>query len=372
MDISKTLTLFKILLSDEEQVALNDKITNLNSLLSQGVQDNTEQIESSKSEIFNLLENSQVSSLPPSYLNLLENLNGYEYFGEKAKEKIVSIIHTESYKIIPELEAYRNDRQTFLDKIGSFISSSETLGIQSHSIEEGKYEIGIIIPREITDLKDLSDKLSIIDRLIKKIAEINNEEVKSDLSLISTGSWEFYVFCGVGMATSLMILLNHIADFIKKIEEIKKITKETETISNDSLKKGFEEAETLAYENMVIKCQSVINEFDGNKQRKEELKNYIRLDLKNILREVKKGIQLEVISKLDKETGEVPEENGGKPTQLNISLKLTNRKLVEIYSLDKEVLKLPEPIEKDIEDSEIIDKASEEIKEVKQPKTPKK
>lgn len=292
MDTSKLLNVLKDVSVEEENLKINIKLDELFNFIKQN---NAGQSDIKKSEIYELLENSILNEYTKSNLSIIKKIKGGDYLGLGAKNFLENIFSSENFKLVPRFEEYRKNRSNFIQNVKNLIKGLEDFEFEPHYQEE-LYEIGLILPNDYKELDKLYKALNDWDKFLKIVSEILGEESKNEITLVNSGSWEFFVLKTAIVAKTLDIIFNKIADLYLKIQKIQKNSEELKFLKNKTIESELIAEEKKIYNSFV---EDVLNEtlkkYKGEDGRKNELKNGLKSDLKKILKLTNYGASVEII-----------------------------------------------------------------------------
>ncbi len=328
MNTAKLLNVLQDIKSDEESLKIQTKLEELKSSVSANQIENTED---KRKEILDLTQEASTNELTKSSQKIIAEINGTRYVGQGIAVAVEEMLSTDAYKIVSRLEEYIRERRDFFQTINNLITNLEKVSIEAHFQKED-FEVGILLPESFSEIKDLQKALGDFDEFLKVVSEITGEQTPNKIVLVSEGCWEFFVLKGVAAAKAIDVVLNKLADFYLKIQKIQQTGEEIKFLKNKNIESELNnERKKLANEML----DTIVTELlKGYKQtdtgRKNELKNGLKARLKQILKLIDKGAELEVV----KPYADVDSDGEGEDGEKKITAK--DKELLEVMkSLDK-------------------------------------
>lgn len=337
MEISKLLNVLTDILNEEENYDFQNKIVSLKN----SIQNSQEkEIENLKQELFEDLKHSIINQFVKSDLKILEEIKGTIFWGNFCKIKLDEIIN-KPYGREENFVKFIDDRNQFIEKNRILKKTLEQNDFKCHfHSEESEYELGFLIPNQITDLEQIKKEIDFLDKFLKDIKEISNEERTNKITLLNNGSWEIFIGIGSGVLLILTIIEKILA-VIKQIEDIGRIRQEKVILNNKKILTELDRQEKEIWNESIEEIsKKVIKEFNGKEERKNELENSICINLKKLLIKFKEGFFIEIKKpRLEKPRLEQPretteEERGKIEKKHEEALKKYNEKIKEFKNID--------------------------------------
>lgn len=269
------------------------------------------------------LSNSLVNSLSPAWYQVLVELEIDDVLGNKLYERIDTVLSKNQItpaKAKEELNEFFNKLNTKITGFTNTVNGLETIGIGYDELEEGECEIGVLIPREYikNDLGKFGDEIKELTFIFNNYSElITGEKQSFQIRNLSTSEPLITIATITTIAAGVAKTIGWLIDNYKKLLEIKKLRAELKKqgLSEDSLQgisdhsNGFMEK---AIEKIILE---IAKEYNGNgdKNRKNELLNGVRISLNKIANRIDRGfnfeIRIEPINKSESEGEEEVEES---------------------------------------------------------------
>lgn len=303
--------------------------------------------------LYEKLESSKYNTFSPSWKQIISEIKGENLFGIELKDKLQDIFASNTItpaNALEELKKIHTNIQSFHTAIKNILSGFSVLKIGREDLMPGECEFGYVIPREYTKSKLLSLKkeLGELNFILSHIAEsISEKEVDFKVKTISSSDFLLYIIIGLTLADYLSRIIERILNNYKTILEIK-------TLRNQLKQKGVPEEETKGIESWVnnlmdqeIKklADEIIQDYKGEKNRKNELRNALIIALNKLANRIDKGFNVEIrIQPLP----EPEEETDETKKQVDIINKIQERakKIEFIETKGESILSLPETNEK--------------------------
>lgn len=287
------------------QNALKQVHTNLHNLV-QAPQQTDKQAEFSKS--INELKvkiSSLNSSLSNSQLELIEEVNGSDYFSTLIYDKISQSVRDNPITpsvALDQLSEIINKRESYIENLKKLVQGLRIVGIEEVSLEDGQAEIGFLIPRDMFDnnFNSLINKLGLLDKVIGTFSEVvtgNREDV--EVRQISTS--DPILFLGMRPEVIAMVgaSITWALHVWKKVEEIKKIRKETkhlEVFEDKELAMFDQKIKEIVDQQIKEKIKNLVSEASELKSGRTtpEVKTHLDFALTTLLALVERGMKVEV------------------------------------------------------------------------------
>ncbi len=299
-------------------------------------------------ELHSALAKSLVNDLSPAWYQALVELEIDDIFGSNLSNQIESIISRN--QITPataqeELSSIFNKFSAKMTGFTNLVSGLKQLEIGYDELEEDECEIGILIPREFfeNDFENLTLELKEITFILNNFSElITGEKQSFQIRNLSTTDPLITVGTVVAIAGGFAKTVGWLIDNYKKLLEIKKLNHELKQqgLPEENLKGILDYSNSYmenSIEEIIIKLSK---EYKGNgeKGRKNELLNGVRISLNKIANRIDQGFNFEV--RIGIPENEVDDED--EQDQDILEIKDASRSLQFMKLEGSPVLSLPE------------------------------
>lgn len=360
MNIEKLNTLANDIVNENKKLQYVSKLQNvINSIQTMITQPNVPQHQTNLSnllsELKKALESSLVNDLSPAWYQVLVDLDIDGYLGNKLVDKIEKIFS--SNQITPatsklELEKLFSVLNQKMTGFTNVVSGLKVLEIEKDELEEDECEIGVMIPREYikNDLGKFGDEIKELNFIFNNFSElIVGEKRTFELRNLSTSEPLITVATVTAIAAGVAKTIGWLIDSYKSLLEIKKLRYELsqQGVPEENLK-GISDHSN---EFMNLKIDEIIKKLgkdykaNGDKGRKNELLNGVRISLNKIANRIDNGFNFEV--RIEPVKSEDAEENN-EQENTDITAILEASKSLQFMKLEgKPILSLPENKEKE-------------------------
>lgn len=255
-------------------------------------------------DIRSTLIQSELNSPRPVLAEIIRSISADRYIGEKLFLRLKKAI--EANQLAPaaaaqDLQTIQIEVETFFKHISSINTAFSALEVEYDEIEDGKAEIGLLIPTdgERSTLKDLSKEVNQWHIALSAIAEVFDENnTPISMKIFSTTDWMFYLYTTpatlFGISLSLKGINQILADLILSKKLIKELagTGTSEKLIDD-LEKEHDGKLDVQFRKLAEK---IIDEhYKGNDVgRKNELKNSVTQGVKTLAKKVATGSKIEL------------------------------------------------------------------------------
>jgi hypothetical protein len=263
-----------------------------------------QQFAEAREKLYGALTSAPSDDFSPSWRQVLNEMGGAGLFGAYLKSTIEDIFQRNQITpavALEQLQKLAAKVEKFEDAVESLISSFQLFGIGDETLDPGKSEIGMLIPRRAVDnrLTDFADELNEMGFILNTFAEIATGK-PDDLSIRTISSSDLTVFLDAGapFAACLAVAIERTVALYKQLLEIKKLRADLlkqrvpekqlagiETHANELMEKGIDD---LASE--------IVEKFYKHRDgpRKNELKNAARKALNKMANRIDRGYNIEV------------------------------------------------------------------------------
>ncbi len=368
MDTERLLRILTDLESDENLLAISDKVGKIRADLAQNNQEGyqlaIEDLNAFKKEAE---EKSIIYNFSRTENIILQTINGAEYFGQGLTYSLENINLTRGFEVLKKIDDFIAERNQFLAKIKKIKSDLLELGIKEYKPDQ--YEIGIVLPNDVGTANNVHKIIKDFELLIVAIQELvldRKEEVK--ITRLNNNSLDFFFSQQFAVAVALTTLLANLIVIWDKIAGLNKqiletdghssFSEESKTRIKEIIKKEITAAKQEIFEKIPEKVlQHVKKEVDAG--RKNELVNQIRIKLKAAFKWFELGVEVDIIpvrienqvkvsTPEDLEAGQKEEYK----KEINQLFKKTNHSIQEFYKLPLDIRKLPFQLESGEEEDE--------------------
>lgn len=293
------------------------------------------------------LAKSLVNDLSPAWYQVLVELEVDDILGNNLYQRIEKILSQN--QIIPtkakqELDTYFSKLDTKMTGFTNVVTGLETLEIGYDELDEGECEIGVLIPRDYikNDLGKFGEEIKELTFIFNNYSElITGKKESFQIRNLSTSDPLITVATITAIAAGVAKTVGWLIDNYKKLLEIKKLKAELKKqgLSEENLQgisdhsNGFMEK---AIEEIIAK---IAKEYNGNgdKNRKNELLNGVRISLNKIANRIDRGFNFEVRIEPIKS-----EEEDKKETKEIKEIKAASKNLQFMKLSGQPILRLPE------------------------------
>lgn len=294
MDIEKVLGIFKELIEEDDK----HKIANLlNNLLAHITANNSAAADETISKIQEYSKKSIVNEYAFSKLKVLEKINAMNYFGSYLKEFLDALFTKETYKIKDNLSAFIKQRNTLLTNLKKNIQDLESLDFTSYYETIKTFEIGLIIPKEKAELKDVQIYLKNWHFVLKHVSELTETD-HSEPKVCSVSSNSVGIFI-LGSYLTITCILKISKDVLEIYEKVLKIRKLKQELEEFDLKNNIKEVNEKEKQIVNVEQDKIVKKLLSEyklkikKGRENELKNAIGKSVEIVIKMHDEGIVIE-------------------------------------------------------------------------------
>jgi hypothetical protein len=268
-----------------------------------------EKVASARNKFLNSFRN-MFENISESEMDRIASLGGLPYFTDSMIEDIEDVFVNNA--MTPAVAAqfvsnFAAQRGAFIEKVKANYINFQHLGFSDDSPQENEAEVAFTLPRKFFEnkLDNLTKRLTVIDRMIKHICEVNGEgRAGVEIRSISTSDPTFWIATSVKVAIALGLMVSWALDQIKKAAEIDLLRAQTENLKSDAAKTlaaQFEEITKAEIERAI--SERLAAEFgDSPRGRQNELKNERRIVLESILAMIERGVTIEIKAPIEPPT----------------------------------------------------------------------
>jgi hypothetical protein len=297
MNTAKLFRVLDILLSQKENEEINK---NINDLYTHASNQNSEEIKNVTTVLKESLQQSKINTFPRSDLKIAENIGATKYFGNFAYKEITGFISSGIFNLKENINNYKQERGQLVANLESLKNAFENLNFEPYSQNKSN-EFGIIFPHEISNLGEVTEELEIWKEFLNYMSEhATGRRGEHKIKMTSDGCFEFFVDIGTSFALAELVtnLMNQVADFILKIQDIrlkqKQIKEGDWKNSREIINLCAKEEDDARKELLVNLTKEVDEQSRVDAGRKKETSSITKLVLKKFINSIQKGILPEV------------------------------------------------------------------------------
>jgi hypothetical protein len=240
-----------------------------------------------------------------SEFGILEEIGGATKTGNGLFSVIYEIISSNNMftpvEALNKLQKVHEEVISFYSNLSKIYEAFTELAIEFDELKEDEFEIGYLIPKELTDqtLKGLSKEFKNIETVIITVKEILGENASRPIIRKLSNS-DFQVFLNSTPAVILFIvtIIERIVALTKQVYEIRKIHKDmlAQNLPDNLTKTIVEHIEQTISLEMSKIAESLVQEnyIREDEARKNELINLMKKNLEYLSDRIDKGAVLEV------------------------------------------------------------------------------
>jgi len=250
------------------------------------------------------LSKSIVNTLSPAWYQVLVELEIDDVLGTKlytAIEQIISQNQITPATAKQELDILFNKLNTKVTGFTNVVNGLETLEVGYDELEEGQCEIGVLIPREYikNDLGKFGEEIKELTFIFNNYSELITGEKKSfEIRNLSTSEPLITIATITAIAAGVAKTVGWLIDNYKKLLEIKKLKAELKKqgLTEKELKGISDHSNTFMEKAIEEIIKKISKEYNGNgdKNRKNEIINGVRISLNKIANRIDRGFNFEV------------------------------------------------------------------------------
>jgi hypothetical protein len=241
-------------------------------------------------------------SITPSQFEAIKGMGGEEFFDPSIADKVKASVQTNA--MTPSVakdfvQDIVSRRSQFLTNVRQALNSLGSLGVNDHAVIAGSAELAFLIPREIfkNELAAFAKELTFIDRLIEHISEARTGQPETaKLEQLSSSTPTVALATSVFVIQALAIIVKKFVDTWEKIEKIRKIRAELAEMGlsgTAALEELTERVTTTIDEVVEESVETVVVNYEGSTDRKNELRNALRQDTHRLFGQIERGLTVE-------------------------------------------------------------------------------
>lgn len=344
---------------EEDKVALHlaSLQTALQTSISQPTELNATAFKEQYSALREVLENAAINTTFPTRKKIYEELGSLKVSGTGLLKRIdlaISENQITPANALTQIQKISNEVVEYFGRLKIIDTEFTSLRIEYDALDDGQFEIGFSIPRDMTDstLESLEKEFKEINFTLKTFQEIAGDANGSPLvGAISTSEWQVFLESYPGTAACVSLALERVVALYKNNLEIKLLKKQLDekNLPEAVIKPLQDHIETTVKSEIRKIGDEIVDEhFKGDEGRKNELKTMISKALRYIADRIDRGATIEVHAeppanpKLEKAI----DENGTttQPTQAELEeykskkelADLVNQRMISISSISRE------------------------------------
>lgn len=273
---------------DEKAFGLQAKFQNVTNYYSQN---NPDALNKERDGLKADLENSLLANYVQSDFKILDQLGVRGFFGEESYEQLNTILGSQAHEVTKKLNEFIQRRQEALSKLNQAKSALTAFNLQAVELTDGEYEIGLSLPIEYQNVRELEKVLGDINQLLAEIASAAKETADFKISYVNNGSIEIYIQATQALAQQFDILVDYALKTYGLIEVIRTLKKGFDGFA----KKRKSEMETQAEAEKDDKVEALMKQMVSElKIDSAETQGRIIIHFKKFLKHLERGVAAEV------------------------------------------------------------------------------
>lgn len=245
---------------------------------------------------------SQLAGLiTPSQYSLIEAMGGGDFFDLSMAEKVRNAVEKNAMTpsvardLVTDLAARRAD---FLSTVSNAWQNLDKLKITTSPVAPGSADLAFLIPRDIFDneLSLFAKELNFISRLLQDFGEgLTGEVQQVQLEQLSSSVPTVALVASVPVIGAVAFAVNKFLEAWERIEKIRKLRAELSDIGMKkmALDELDEQITTTVDEVVEEATATVLVNYNGKPERKNELTNAIRTDTRRLFGQIELGLTVE-------------------------------------------------------------------------------
>jgi len=290
---------------DERDVVdrLQGLVKALQSIVQQSNANTQQNLASSRDSFYEAVTDTPSDSFTPAWRQVLIEMGGDELFGRNLKQRVQQILADNQMTpgvAFQELEEILKRLKGFSSALDELLEAFEYFAIGSETLGPGEAEITLLIPREeVHDkMEEFIDELDDMKFILNTFSELATGH-KDDLKIRTISSSGLMVFLAAHAIFAAMVAkaIDFVVGQYKKILEIKKLQVEIDRLQlpDEISEKTKQHANRLMEAQIEKFTIEIVNEYVGKDgERKNELKNAVRISLNKIANKIDHGFNIEV------------------------------------------------------------------------------
>ena len=296
------------LLKDEGQFAIQQRLTELQTALSQlasqpGQPQYQIQVSSALTQLRTTAEQIALR-YDPSALRRIAEIGANRFFGlEMSTEVDAAVAENPMTPAVAQQRVSKllSDRSSFLEELRVTAKGLGVLGVSIEALDPGGAEIGFQIPRELfsNELAGLISELRVLRRVIRAFAEVATGSIEPiEVRQLSTSDPTFFFGLSLATVTALGGAVQWALARWKEVEEIRKVRAETQKLTSftpEEIGIFFDNKITATIDAAVsAKADQIVPITDGETGRRHEQRTDVEWALSSLLARIERGMTVEI------------------------------------------------------------------------------
>lgn len=342
MDASKLLNIL-LDFTSESEIKITDT---LNALVNNINASQHNEISTNLSKLKEYFAESISNNYNPSNLKIIQYIGACDYFGMTGFLKLEELLNKNSFnvqKTVVDLQKFVLKRTEYVSLIKTTSDCLEKLNIQPHFHSDNTFEVGLLMPKELTSNKiiNVTNELNHWDKVFKALKELTTGSVDdTEINFINNGSLEFFIDNGPQIAASLAVTVERVIKLYKNIVEIRSAKEKLKElgVSTGDQKAIEKQEKDILNKGIDTIASEIVKEF-ATKQidngRLNELIISMKINITYIAKCIDKGMIIEInppeiSAPIDsKETDTEEKKNENKKLKENYDKKLKQIEIVQ-------------------------------------------
>jgi len=285
---------------------LQTSVDALNTSIASATESNGVAFRESLQDLYAAIDESPVAAAPPSQLDILREIGGFDKVGAGLKAEIESTLDSNSVtpaNALAELQRILEVVSSFAVVIGQVVSGFDELNIPYETLEPGESEVGVLIPWRVvhSSIGGLHKGLQQYDRALKTFGELAEDNPESPtIKSVGSSTLQLFISSTPGIALCIATAIERLCALYKQVLEIKVLRKKVNEQSlPDTVVSSIKEHEQNITESGIDKIvEDLVKEFGKGKpkERLNELRTALKWALKFFADQIDSGVDLEVRS----------------------------------------------------------------------------
>jgi len=237
--------------------------------------------------------------LSPSMLQAIDEIGAKAFIGSNLTSHFNSLLSTRSItpaELFAAIQDFIKQLKDYLTKIDSLDTLLRDLNLERESLDPGEFEFGVVLPRKLVGntVEGLKSELQHINRLFLAINELRGASSESvEVRTIGSSWWQFFLSLDSVQISAIVFAIERIVNLFKTNLEIKKLRQETSKYDmGEELAAIFDKRiEDKLKEGLAGIAKEVRAQIQNNKDkdRCNELENWLRMELLHIAKRINQG-----------------------------------------------------------------------------------
>lgn len=300
MNIERLLEVVEIL---REELDKSHRVYEpLGKLIKHLEQGESEEAQSVKNSIVNLLSKASSNNFTPSRQAMLREIGGEKLVGLGLADRLRALL--EDYRLSPKEAAkvfaeIHSEVLNFNGSLNNLLNTSLRLGFKPHGIPAGKCEIGVLYPKPevIADLGSFAEASRDLDHALRTFMEIGGTPGSPRIGQISSSDIAFFFTVAAGVGLAVAKCIEKILELIQRKYEIEKVRLEIEEkkLGLEIAKKLKEQEKEVEDAGVKEAAETIFQLYEGpDEGRRNELRIAVSGAARFMVVQVKRGVIFEV------------------------------------------------------------------------------